>query len=67
MVRDLFVHTHLSSTYRGEESIEARHMFYWFVESIGRIPEYVKSISMPILYLCQFDMKDAWWMYIYDI
>ena len=59
MVRDLFVHTHLSSTYRGEESIEARHMFYWFVESIGRIPEYIKSISMPNSHLCQFDTKVA--------
>lgn len=56
-MRDLFVNTHLSSVYRGEESIKARHIFSWIcwlVAPIGRTP--IKDIakSMPITIICQF-------------
>lgn len=40
-MRGLFVNTHLSSVYRGEESIKARHIFSWIcwlVAPIGRTP-----------------------------
>ena len=56
-MRDLFVNTHLSSVYRGEESIKARHIFSWIcwlVAPIGRTPIKDIAISVPTTIICHF-------------
>ena len=56
-MRDLFVNTHVSSVYRGEESIKARHIFSWIcwlVAPIGRTPIIGIAKSMPTTAICHF-------------